>query len=128
MEKGVFVGDNITVNMHLNDYFKRLRPQYNEFAEKNDLETFPEFTHVYYTYGDPHYTEFSCKIKATFDKTYGKMPVADSELQIIMEYEYYAALMAESTTFDDRYISWIQADEFKEWQLSIEDLAYHHTD
>ena len=51
------------------------------------------------------YTEFNCTVAGLFDKTYGKMPEKQSEAQIIMEYEFYMQLLAQSTIFNKTIVN-----------------------
>ena len=47
------------------------------------------------------YTVFECKVVGLFPKTYGKMPDSDSDKQIMMEYEFYTDMLANSTSFNE---------------------------
>ena len=49
-------------------------------------------------------TEFQCTVKDLVTETHGKMPDENSQNQIVMEFEYYTDLIAQSTTFDEALV------------------------
>ena len=51
------------------------------------------------------YTVFECTVVGLFDKTYGKMPETDSEQQILMEYEFYTDMLANTTSFNETAVN-----------------------
>jgi hypothetical protein len=61
-------------------------------------------------------------------KTYGKMPDTDSKKQILMEYEYFTDLFAESTTFNATLVDEETQAQLKAWMLTTPRLAYQYAD
>ena len=57
-------------------------------------------------------------------ETYGKMPDAGAENQIIMEYEHYMNLFAQSTTFDKKHVDEKLGEHLLSWIQTESNLAY----
>ena len=57
-------------------------------------------------------------------ETYGKMPQTDAENQIIMEYESMIDLIAQSTTFNQDFVSKELGASILAWMQSVPDLSY----
>ena len=70
------------------NYWNNMRFQYNFNAVLEGWETLPEGTDLI---GN---SKIECVVTQMLDRTYGKMPDAGADSQIIMEYKYYTDTLA----------------------------------
>ena len=113
--------------MWLSAIWDNMRFAYNEVADENGWGEWPYarmegfFLGSHQTIG---YTDFECTVVAMIDKTYGKMPESGSGLQVIMEFESYISLFANSTTFNETMVDSETIGHFKDWMRDTPNLAY----
>ena len=104
-----------------------MRFGYNKVADENGWGKWPyagadeDVLKEHQTIG---YTDFECTVVAMIDKTYGKMPDKGSDLQVIMEFESYISLLANSTTFNETMVDTETISHFKDWMRDTPNLAY----
>ncbi len=88
------------------NFWNNLRWQFNVLAKENDWEEWPDYRNQTW---DGHqniaYTEFDCTVVGLYDKSYGKFQKRYLNRYIIMEYEYYLKLFADSTVFNETIVN-----------------------
>jgi len=100
------------------------RNSYNPVAEANG---WPLWTTINQgtDYGRAATTSFKCTVRDMISDTYGKMPEAGAKSQIIMEYEHYMDIFAESTTFNQELVDPELSEKMLTWMLTVPELSYH---
>ena len=80
------VGDYVQLDMVIENLYKQLLNEYNEYAEINFLPQIPEMT-VFSK------TSIKCLVKDSFSESFGKFGDKLSKMSGIMEYQEFVPLM-----------------------------------
>ena len=97
-----------------------MRNQYNSVALDEGWEKLPTDVDI----GGNSLIE--CTVYAMLDRTYGKMPDSGAKQQVIMEFAYYAHMLANTTTWNETIVPQATQTQFKSWMLSEKDLSYQY--
>ena len=81
-----------------------MRWQYNEAAVEQGWGEFPNYSGEKSAIRQLSETEFTCTVVGLFSKSLGKMPDTGKDDQIIMEYEFFTDMLANTTTFRNRVV------------------------